>query len=97
MIDTRQRHARAREPEAKPAGPLTAHYSSHDMEAMTEPRISAKTEPRISAEDTQMPEAPSAQQPRATTQHSDASGGFAVDFGDTATSSEGGCFTDPEY
>lgn len=70
---------------------LGGQHSSHEMDALTEPRSSALTEPRSSIEDdVHMPEPASApQQPHATTQHSNASAGFAVDFRDTATSSEG--------
>lgn len=95
VIDTRQRHAKAHMPAEEHYQELHqrlgGQHSSHETDALTEPRSSALTEPRSSAEDdVRMPEpAATPQQPHTRTQHSNASAGFAVDFGDTATSSEG--------
>ena len=86
VIDGKQRADRAQQPaEEEPSQALGAQHSSHDMDALTEPRSSAQEDARM-----QEPAAEaSPQQPHTTTQHSNASAGFAVDFGDTATSSEG--------
>lgn len=86
MIDGKQRADRAQQPaEEEPSQALGAQHSSHDMDALTEPRSSVEEDARM-----QEPAAEaSPQQPHTTTQHSNASAGFAVDFGDTATSSEG--------
>ncbi len=86
VIDARQRADRMQQPaEEEPSQALGPQHSSHDMDALTEPRSSAEEDARMPEPATEAP----AQQPHTATQHSDASGGFAVDFGDTATSSEG--------
>lgn len=84
MIDARQGAGRAHESAEEPHQALGPQHSSHDMDALTEPRSSAEEDAHM-----QEPAEAPPQQPHATTQHSDASVGFAADFGDTATSSEG--------